>query len=697
MNIKNKKTIFLVISLCLSLSAAFLFFANNTPMTHDRAETVRSSANDFKVAILNSDNGYDYSGWRGGNDNPYDRVQQVLDDRGYTTTIITNDDLVDGESLYNMGIDVLILPDNGPTDTAANAIGEWNRNYDGHIVSMDSSVVVLFYEGLITGEIHYSNYYDELWGYGTDQEGKIIDSSHPIMGSYSLNEEITGKNYNCEFYNSSMNTELGSNAEYFHPLVSDLSVPDNIYVAAFDFPNQGRLVQIWDQYPEDDTHDTENLFVGAVDWVYSGGESARPDLDVSFISAPSEGETGATVSYDAKIENIGTESASNVNFYLDIEGSTEASQTGFSLNPGETSTLSVNYTLPSSGSISISAHCDSVSGETILNNNEISTSTSIVSDPAPFLSYDSSIGYFEGTTGNNAIISTQDDDPNHFRYNIDDATWSDYISWSNDESIEINIDDLSRGYHQLLVEVYDDYGSYSTATIEINVEEYSDTNPPTIDDRADITVIEGYTGESITWEVSDAHPDNYSITCNGEMVVSNNEWSTGNITYEISDGKEKGDYVYEIIIEDESGNSNSDTVQFSVVDESIPSISQPENITVDMGYTGESITWEVSDAHPDNYSITCNGEMVVSNNEWSTGNITYEISDGKEKGDYVYEIIIEDESGNSNTDTVKFSVEENQNGDFNFPNMSSFGLGMGVSIMMLSAIIAAIFYKFKKG
>ncbi len=671
----NKNGKFLILLCCLIFSTAFLIFTNSFLQVSNRNQVYRDSIQSpkisddgIKVAILNSDAGSDYSGWYGGNMNPYERAQSVLDARGYSTVIITNDDLSsgDGKSLDDMGIDVLVLPDNGPTDTAAAAIGDWNRNYNGHIVSMDSSVVVLFYEGLITGEIHSTNYHGVLWGYGTEVEGEVINSTHPVMDSYSLHQLITGTSGNCEFYESDMNTELGTDSKYFHPLVADPAELNRIFVAAFNFPGQGRFVQMWDQYPEDETHDTENLYVSAVDWVYSGSVSVRPDLDVSFISAPQEGEGGSTISYSAKVTNIGTDTATDINFNLDIDGSTEASNIGFSLSPEESYTLSVDYILPSSGSITINAHSNSVSGETVLNNNEKSTSTSIVADPAPSLSYNSLLTYAEGTAGNIISIAAQDDDPHNYRYSIDGESWSTYCSWSNDIDIEINVDGLAIGYHQLDVEVYDIHSFYSTANVEINVEEVSDRTPPTINNPSDISVSEGYTGQSITWSVDDAYPSTYTITCNSSEVVSATSWTSGDITYTIPDGKLKGEYTFEITVSDDSGNQNSDVVLFNVNDADAPSISSPSDISVSEGYTGQSITWSVDDAYPSTYTITCNSSEVVSATSWTSGDITYTIPDGKLKGEYTFEITVSDDSGNQNSDVVLFNVN-----DADAPSISS--------------------------
>jgi C4-type Zn-finger protein len=186
----------------------------------------------------------------------------------------------------------------------------------------------------------------------------------------------------------------------------------------------------------------------------------------------------------------------------------------------------------------------------------------------------------------------------------------------------------------------------------------TDESAPSIDHPDDIIVSEGYSTQAIKWSVSDAYPATYSIQCNESEVVSEEVWSNGNITFDIPEGKTKGTYTYTIIIEDESGNNASDTVELTIADESTPSITSPDDIIISEGYSTQSITWEANDAHPTIYSIQCNESEVVSEEAWSNGNITFDIPEGKTKGTYTYTIIIEDESGNSVSDTVELTVNK---------------------------------------
>ncbi|MCK4382661.1 MAG: hypothetical protein KAW66_05145, partial [Candidatus Lokiarchaeota archaeon] len=65
-----------------------------------------------------------------------------------------------------------------------------------------------------------------------------------------------------------------------------------------------------------------------------------------------------------------------------------------------------------------------------------------------------------------------------------------------------------------------------------------------------------------------------------------------------------GVYVYIINIIDDYGNSIIDSVTFTVEDTTDPAIiSAPSDLTVEFGYTGQSVSWTATDANPNTYTI----------------------------------------------------------------------------------------------
>jgi hypothetical protein len=88
-----------------------------------------------------------------------------------------------------------------------------------------------------------------------------------------------------------------------------------------------------------------------------------------------------------------------------------------------------------------------------------------------------------------------------------------------------------------------------------------DDTSPSLDSPADVTYIQGTTGNSITWTALDLHPGTY-IVYRGGIEVDTGSWSS---TIEVDvDGLGVGSYNYEIVVADEAGNTASDQVVVTV-------------------------------------------------------------------------------------------------------------------------------------
>ncbi len=177
---------------------------------------------------------------------------------------------------------------------------------------------------------------------------------------------------------------------------------------------------------------------------------------------------------------------------------------------------------------------------------------------------------------------------------------------------------------------------------------------PTIDHPDDMLYEVGSTGNNITWSPSDANPATYEVLRNATIVESG-PWDGGSITVNI-DGLDVGVYNYTLVVYDESGNSNADTVMVTVQDTTAPIVDHPDDVQYEYGTTGHAITWNPSDATPATYEILRNG-TVVESGTWDGSPITIDI-DGLDVGVYNYTLIVYDESGNSNTDTVIVTVRD---------------------------------------
>ena len=171
-----------------------------------------------------------------------------------------------------------------------------------------------------------------------------------------------------------------------------------------------------------------------------------------------------------------------------------------------------------------------------------------------------------------------------------------------------------------------------------------------------------YTGESISWTSTDAHPDVYTVDLLGSGTVAGpSSWGSGSpITYNIPDGFDIGLRTYEIEVFDKYGRSSSDSVTLNVQDTTAPAITPPSPLTVEYGYTGQSLSWTATEFNPDYYQIVRVGTgIVVGPTGWSSGSpVTYNIPDGFGAGVYTYNITFMDDYGNSDWSTATFTVED---------------------------------------
>ncbi|TFG97557.1 hypothetical protein E4H12_08285, partial [Candidatus Thorarchaeota archaeon] len=78
-----------------------------------------------------------------------------------------------------------------------------------------------------------------------------------------------------------------------------------------------------------------------------------------------------------------------------------------------------------------------------------------------------------------------------------------------------------------------------------------DNQAPIVDSPLDIIYVEGTTGHSITWEISDDDPGYWVIYRNGEYLTHGDDWITYNETViQDVDGLSVGKYEYMIVVSD---------------------------------------------------------------------------------------------------------------------------------------------------
>lgn len=248
MNKKRTVTIAVLITIALLMAS---------PIGNSHA----ASASDayIRVAVLNSDVDPPYQ--TGINNNFQEEAKDLLNTDPYiTATNISNIDVETG-ALDNY--DVLFLPDNWPNLTANQKIIDfWNKTSGGGIVALDSSIAFLCYAGILPAEANGTNGRNVYWDYNTVLTAQIT-AAHPITAGYTIGQNLTASIGGDARYNI---TKMSNTTAY--PYFKMLAnAPGNMnfsYVSAYDSPDKGRVVHIWEQQP--DNPEVKFLILNAVRW-----------------------------------------------------------------------------------------------------------------------------------------------------------------------------------------------------------------------------------------------------------------------------------------------------------------------------------------------------------------------------------------------------------------------------------------------
>jgi len=212
---------------------------------------------------------------------------------------------------------------------------------------------------------------------------------------------------------------------------------------------------------------------------------------------------------------------------------------------------------------------------------------------------------------------------------------------------------------------------------------------PEITSPSTISYEFGSSGNSISWNVIDASPKNYTIKKDGTPIDNGSYTSTAPISINI-DGLLVDTYSYSLEVDDDVGNSNSDSVSVNVLPSINPELSDAPNIKFELGKTGNIITWTATDSFPNAYTIK-RGNSIVDSGDWTSGDpITYPVDDLL-VGTYTIVIEVSDKAGNIVSDTVTVEVTAPSN-----PN-SVPGYDLFMMILVIGISIFGIgIYKRKK-
>jgi parallel beta-helix repeat protein len=265
----------------------------------------------------------------------------------------------------------------------------------------------------------------------------------------------------------------------------------------------------------------------------------------------------------------------------------------------------------------------------------------------PIINTPMDIWYSEGTEGHYIDWFPIDDNTKNWIVEIDGVEVAG-DAW-NFKNITFNVDGLAYGVNEVNITVFDIYANNASDTVIVTV--YDDT-PPEIDGPPDTWLFVGL-DQTITWEVSDLNPDNYTVYLNDE-VYETGTWTTGDLEIDF-DGVSEGLYEVRVVLHDIDDNAESDTLMFlMILDDTDPLIDNPEGIVYVEGTTGNTIEWTPIDEFPDLYEVSFNGTPLLED-DWGGSRISVNV-DGLPVGTWEFTLTVYDTSGNSVTDTVNVTV-----------------------------------------
>lgn len=205
---------------------------------------------------------------------------------------------------------------------------------------------------------------------------------------------------------------------------------------------------------------------------------------------------------------------------------------------------------------------------------------------------------------------------------------------------------------------------------------------PTISGPADFSFENGSMGETITWNVTDSEPKNYSVTRDGD-VHEEGTWDGSNITISLDHIYEENlthtlpvTFVFECTVFNMDNESASDSVTVEVIaDETPPQVAVSSNFgdQYEQGSWGHRITWEVNETNPDFYNITRQSNWASDNfttiesGSWEEGNISVSVDGLNATHWYYYTLFVNDTLGQNSTSSFNFTV----NPDLTNPVISS--------------------------
>ncbi|MBD3407147.1 MAG: hypothetical protein GF411_13595 [Candidatus Lokiarchaeota archaeon] len=229
----------------------------------------------------------------------------------------------------------------------------------------------------------------------------------------------------------------------------------------------------------------------------------------------------------------------------------------------------------------------------------------------------------------------------------------------------------------------DQYMHSNSSTTILRV--YEDVNP-VVEGPDDIEFLFSETGNKIRWNITEDNPSKYTVTKDGEEIDSGEVDIANPFVIVTLENLAVGQHVYQITVNDTSGNEASDSVTVTVLqDTTIPVlVYTPETVSYALGEDDVIRNWTVTDDFKDYYEIYVD-TILIETNDWTSDRIEFDFA-GMAQGNHTVRLSVYDLGGNSLTVYVDVIVTE--------PVGTQFLLAFGaLGIVCVVAVVLLTYWK----
>jgi hypothetical protein len=189
----------------------------------------------------------------------------------------------------------------------------------------------------------------------------------------------------------------------------------------------------------------------------------------------------------------------------------------------------------------------------------------------------------------------------------------------------------------------------------------------TINPLGNITYVVSQRGNNISWTMYDSNSSTRVCGVYRDGIsILNCSWAPGIPVTCWVNCSLAGVYNYTIIATDGLGEWVRDDVFVTIVENVVPTITAPEDLTVIVGTWG-SISWNITDTTTGdcNYTLYRNG-VAIASGYWTSGVPIIVVLGELPEGDYNFTIVISDGLGGSTSDTIIVQVSSTHGDPMNY-------------------------------